>query len=92
MTCETARALLHPYVDGELDLHESAEVESHLESCAACRAQFEAERALRGAVGRGASYFRAPAALEACLTRHCGRVLKIRRSPVGSLSKEFLCL
>ena len=67
MECSAVRKLLTAVVDGELDLRESADVESHLESCAACRAEFEAERALRGAVGRSASYFRAPAALEARL-------------------------
>ena len=65
MECSVARRLLTAAVDGELDLRESADVDRHLESCAACRAQFEAERALRSAVGRGASHFRAPAALEA---------------------------
>jgi anti-sigma factor RsiW len=65
MECRAVRRLLTAAVDGELDLRESAGIEGHLETCAACRAQFEAERALRGAVGRNASYFRAPAALEA---------------------------
>src|SRR5215475_9030400 len=65
MECSAVRKLLTAAVDGELDLRESADVESHVEGCAACRAQFEAERALRSAVGRSASYFRAPPALEA---------------------------
>ena len=65
MECSAARKLLTAAVDGELDFHESADVEGHLEGCAACRAQFEAERALRSAVGRSASYYRAPPALEA---------------------------
>jgi anti-sigma factor RsiW len=65
MECSAARKLLTAAVDGELDLRESADLDSHLESCAGCRTQFEAERALRGAVARNATYFRAPAALEA---------------------------
>jgi anti-sigma factor RsiW len=65
MECSAVRKLLTAAVDGELDLRESADVDDHLQSCAACRAQLEAERALRGAVGRSASYFRAPPALEA---------------------------
>jgi hypothetical protein len=35
------------FVDGELDPREAAAVAAHLETCAACRAQAEAERALR---------------------------------------------
>jgi len=65
MECSAVRKLLTAAVDGELDVRESADVEGHLQSCEACRAQFDAERALRGAVTRSASYFRAPATLEA---------------------------
>ena len=65
MECSAVRKLLPAAVDAELDLHESADVDRHLRGCAECRAQFETERALRNAVGRNASYFRAPSALEA---------------------------
>ncbi|HSC47423.1 MAG TPA: anti-sigma factor [Gammaproteobacteria bacterium] len=36
MNCTELRALLHGYVDGELDLVKSLEVEEHLRTCAAC--------------------------------------------------------
>ncbi|HVN36492.1 MAG TPA: anti-sigma factor [Casimicrobiaceae bacterium] len=65
MECSAVRKVLTAAVDGELDLRESADVDGHLQSCAACRAQLEAGRSLRSAVGRGASYFRAPPELEA---------------------------
>ena len=65
MECSAVRKLLSAAVDAELDVRESTEVDSHLQGCAACRAQFETERALRDAVRRDATYFRAPAALEA---------------------------
>ena len=65
MECSAVRKLLTAAADAELDLRESTEVDSHLRGCAGCRAQFESERALRGAIGRNASYIRAPAALEA---------------------------
>ncbi len=38
MNCETARALIHGYADGELDLERSLEIERHLAECAACTA------------------------------------------------------
>ncbi len=65
MECSAIRKLLPAAVDAELDVRESSDVDSHLLGCADCRAQFEMQRALRDAVGRNASYFRAPAALEA---------------------------
>src|SRR5262249_44731663 len=65
MDCSAVRKLLTAAVDDELDLRESTDVEGHLEGCAACRAQFAAQRALPGAVNRGATYHRSPAALEA---------------------------
>ena len=68
MECSAVRKLLSPAVDAELDVRESTEVESHLQGCAACRAQFETERALRDAVRRDATYFRGPAALESAQT------------------------
>jgi anti-sigma factor RsiW len=36
MTCDTVRPLLSPYVDRELDLLVSAEIDTHLEGCPAC--------------------------------------------------------
>ncbi|GLX10248.1 zf-HC2 domain-containing protein [Microbispora sp. NBRC 16548] len=39
MTCEEVRISLGAYVLGALDAEETAEVEAHLENCAACRAE-----------------------------------------------------
>lgn len=35
------QTLLHPYMDGELDLVTSLKVEEHLKSCAACALSHE---------------------------------------------------
>ncbi|HKV56098.1 MAG TPA: anti-sigma factor [Candidatus Binataceae bacterium] len=64
MTCEDARQLLHPYVDGELDLVRSLEVEAHLGDCAACRLEQAAIGALRTALHEGGLYHQAPTRLE----------------------------
>jgi anti-sigma factor RsiW len=64
MTCEDARTLVHAYVDGELDLVRSLEVETHLSGCAACAREQASVRALRTAFGNGALYHMAPARLE----------------------------
>lgn len=36
MTCDQTRLLLHPYLDGELDVVESLRIVEHLGECAAC--------------------------------------------------------
>lgn len=64
MTCETARLLIHPYVDGELDLSRSLELEEHLRGCPECTAEVSAVRALSSGIREGAQYFEVPAALE----------------------------
>jgi len=64
MKCEAARPLLESYLDGELDRPAVDEVEAHLGSCAACRAELAALEALRGAI-RALPRQRAPADLRA---------------------------
>jgi anti-sigma factor RsiW len=44
---EHPRGALHAYLDGELSLEGSLEVEHHLEECDACRRELETFRALR---------------------------------------------
>jgi anti-sigma factor RsiW len=44
---EHPRGALHAYLDGELSLEGSLEVEHHLTECAACRRELETYRALR---------------------------------------------
>jgi len=50
MTCERMRAMLSGLLDDELPVVESREVARHVESCAACRAEYDALRAARAAV------------------------------------------
>jgi len=64
VTCEEARPLVHAYVDGELDLVRSLEVEAHLSSCVVCAREQTSLRALRTAFSNGALYHEAPAGLE----------------------------
>ena len=44
---EHPRGALHAYLDGELSLEGSLEVEAHLSTCSPCRRQLETYRALR---------------------------------------------
>ncbi|MHC4846236.1 MAG: anti-sigma factor family protein [Planctomycetota bacterium] len=43
MNCNQARTLLAPWLDDELDARATAEVEAHLQACAACQQRFTAE-------------------------------------------------
>jgi anti-sigma factor RsiW len=52
--------LLHGYVDGELDLMHNLEVDSHLQTCAACAHAYADLEALRATIKSGARYFQPP--------------------------------
>jgi anti-sigma factor RsiW len=62
--CDDVQRLLHSYIDGELDLVHSIELEKHLEGCASCKRAHSAFLALRASVKSPEHYHRAPAALE----------------------------
>jgi len=68
MSCQEARELLHGYIDGELDLVRSLEIERHLRGCADCA---EMERMLSGmcsAIRGNVPYFKTPGGLEKRIT------------------------
>jgi anti-sigma factor RsiW len=56
--------LIHPYVDGELDLTRSLEVEQHLQECQVCASAYRNQTALRSAFKDSSLYHSAPAGLE----------------------------
>jgi anti-sigma factor RsiW len=60
MTCNDRRPLLHAYLDGELDLPQSLEMERHLAECSACAAAFANEQALGRALRAASLYHAAP--------------------------------
>jgi anti-sigma factor RsiW len=59
--------LIHGYVDGELDLVRSMEIEEHLRDCHACTQSYKGIRSLRSVMGDGALRFEPPANFERCL-------------------------
>jgi mycothiol system anti-sigma-R factor len=63
MNCAEMLSWLDGYVDEELDLARSVEVERHLAVCADCAAQIQALRKLRSMIARNAPYHTAPAEL-----------------------------
>ena len=64
MTCEQARPLVQAYVDGELDIAKSLEIEAHRSGCIACAREEASLRALHTALSNSALYHEAPPLLE----------------------------
>jgi anti-sigma factor RsiW len=61
---EKAERLLEAYVDGQLDLVGSLEMERHLSGCDECSETVKGHRALRSALGAASLYFEMPKRLE----------------------------
>jgi anti-sigma factor RsiW len=69
MTCQSARELISPFVDSELDAAQAAEVERHIQTCIACaERQFEYLQ-LRTRVRADAPYYSASEELRARIER-----------------------
>jgi len=64
VACDDKTFLLNAYLDGELDLMRSLELEEHLESCAACAGKLRSETTIRQALRSADLYARASAGLE----------------------------
>jgi anti-sigma factor RsiW len=60
VSCEQIRDLLHPYLDGELSLEKSLEIERHLAECPLCSERLERHQALRTALCEPGLYHLAP--------------------------------
>src|SRR5262249_6492422 len=60
LNCPETQQLLHPYVDGELDLLKSLEIEQHLQGCPACAQAHQALEAVRAALRGGALAWEPP--------------------------------
>ncbi len=65
MNCRDALDLVDGYVDGELDLVKSLEIEQHLGACPACKVQYDQVRELGSGIRAHALYHAAPKGLRA---------------------------
>ena len=63
MSCELPRAMIHGYLDGELDAFRAAEFERHLEECPECVTALESQESLRSSLHRAQLYEKAPSQL-----------------------------
>jgi len=63
LICQETHKLIHPYLDGELDLVRSLEIEAHLHDCQTCAPAYNELRSFHSAVSATALRFEPPAAL-----------------------------
>jgi anti-sigma factor RsiW len=63
LKCPEIQTLVHGYVDGELDLMKSLEIEQHIQACPACAQAHANLQAVRSAVQNSSLYFQTPPAL-----------------------------
>jgi anti-sigma factor RsiW len=63
LNCQDARNLMNLYLDGELDLVRSFEIEAHLKDCQTCAQAYDELRSLHSAVSDTALRFQPPVAL-----------------------------
>ena len=67
MACDDNVRLLHGYLDCELDLVTSLEIEEHLKTCADCTQELRGQQTLSKAFRSSSLYERAPKSLEASI-------------------------
>jgi anti-sigma factor RsiW len=64
LSCQITQEFIHAYVDGELDLGRSLEVEQHVQECQFCASAYQNQTALRSAFKDSSLYYPAPPRLE----------------------------
>ena len=99
MTNHAQRNLLHAYIDDELDLVRSMELEQHLAECADCAQQVESFRALRSTVASKDLCYRVSNEFRARVMRNLdkperppSREIRSRLVPFGSWALAAACL
>ena len=63
MSCKLTQRFVPGYIDGELDLSRTIEMETHLQVCAECAQELERLQGLRAALQRGSLMYAAPEGL-----------------------------
>jgi anti-sigma factor RsiW len=61
LSCQKAQELIHGYLDGELDLVRSLEVEQHMHECEICARTYRSQTTLRSSLQHESLYYRSRA-------------------------------
>jgi anti-sigma factor RsiW len=60
VSCQEHKMLLHGYLDGELDLVNTLQLEAHLRECTSCAQVYRNNQTLRSAISEGNLYLKPP--------------------------------
>jgi anti-sigma factor RsiW len=80
MSCAKPRELVHAYLDGELDVVRSVEMEEHLKECTTCADAHDALRSLRSELSVQELSFKAPPSLH----KQVRKALRVEAKSDGS--------
>ena len=84
--CRETQTLIHGYLDGELDLIKSLEIEQHIQECSACAQTHTSLQAVRVAIQGSSLYFQTPPGLARRIQSSVRRATQEERAPRASLA------
>lgn len=88
MACDDNARILHAYLDGELDLVRSLEIEEHLKTCHDCAQELRSHQTLRRAFRSANLYDRAPAGLQSRIRASLAREADAGGQPIPVTSRR----
>jgi anti-sigma factor RsiW len=83
LSCQRAQELIHGYVDGELDLVRSLEVEQHIHECETCARAYRSQTTLRSSLKNDSLYYTAPDKLKQRIQSSLRKEAKSEMLPRG---------
>jgi len=81
LSCQRAEELIHGYVDGELDLVRSLEVEQHIHECEICARTYRSQTTLRSSLQNDSLYYSAPENLKKRIQKSLRKEARAEVSP-----------
>jgi anti-sigma factor RsiW len=85
LNCDETKELIHGYLDGELDLVKSLEIERHLNECRGCEGTHQGNLVLRSAIRENAPYFSAPRGLRKQIRKSLHEAHRVDSTPSRSV-------
>ena len=81
MSCQETQGLIHGFIDGEMDLVRSIEIERHIEGCEVCAREYQTQQSLKNAFRAAPLRFKAPAELQSRIQSSLRKVGKATPEP-----------
>jgi mycothiol system anti-sigma-R factor len=83
LSCQKAQELIHGYLDRELDLARSLEVEQHMHECETCARTYRSQTTLRSSLKNDSLYYPAPENLKKRIKTSLRKEARSEASPRG---------